>query len=376
MEPLSPFPFTGYRGADYFCDRQREVEFLHQHILSFQSVTLLSKRRMGKTALLQHTLATLPNGILTLYIDLLPTDNLPAFLNLLGTAVAQLAEKHRSIKQKIGDWLKSLRPAITYDGLTGQPQLSFDFRQPEAYGQTIGSILQQLDALPQPVVIVLDEFQQISYYPETGVDTMLRSLMQQLKQTAFLFSGSQHQLMHTLFNDPSRPFYRSAALLQLGPIDVPVYAAFIRHQFLSHKKRIAEETANWLVEWMESYTYYVQLLAHRLFLNTDKEAKLKDLKQVAAQLVEEQATLMHHYRQLLAPMQWKLLKAIARQGQVTQPTAGSFLKQYDLGSSASVLRALEALIDKELIYKSTADGGATYTVYDLLLGKYIQTHYR
>jgi hypothetical protein len=55
------------------------------------------------------------------------------------------------------------------------------------------------------VVIAIDEFQQILEYPEKQTYACLRSVVQQLKNVCFVFSGSQQPLMTDLFANPERP---------------------------------------------------------------------------------------------------------------------------------------------------------------------------
>ena len=79
----------------------------------------------------------------------------------------------------------------------------------------MGDLLAILEMQNKPVLIAIDEFQQILEYPETQSDAWLRSLVQQLRHVHLLFAGSQQQLMQDLFSNPSRPFYRSNQFLRL-----------------------------------------------------------------------------------------------------------------------------------------------------------------
>lgn len=64
--------------------------------------------------------------------------------------------------------------------------------------------------------------------------------------------------------------------------------------------------------------------------------------------------------QFLTDNQFSLMKAIARDGLVAQPTSGKFIKAHRLNGASSVKAALKVLEDKELVYR-TPQG---YTVYD------------
>ena len=75
MSGKNPFPVVGYHGPELFCDREKEAGILSRNFQGGQNTTLISLRRMGKTALIHHVF----NRILRkkqaycLYVDLYPT---------------------------------------------------------------------------------------------------------------------------------------------------------------------------------------------------------------------------------------------------------------------------------------------------------------
>ena len=204
------------------------------------------------------------------------------------------------------------------------------------------------------------------------MDAWLRSRIQELKNVLFVFSGSQQHLIHELFADPSRPFYRSAQFLKLDKIDRETYHAFISGKFREHAKQIEDSTIDALLEWTMGYTYYVQLLCNRIFLSSGKKVQSNLWKEEAMRLLKEQEFMFYSYREGLTSPQWTLLKAIAREGIVEKPTSNDFLRQHDLGSSATVLRSLKTLQKKELVFKDIySDGIPYYGVYDVLFMRWI-----
>lgn len=50
----NPFVIGKYISDDYFCDREKETEFLYKQIVNGRNVAMLSPRRMGKTGLIYH----------------------------------------------------------------------------------------------------------------------------------------------------------------------------------------------------------------------------------------------------------------------------------------------------------------------------------
>ena len=73
----------------------------------------------------------------------------------------------------------------------------------------------------------------------------------------------------------------------------------------------------------------------------------------------------HH----LTQVQSTLLRAVAAEGEVKQPTSGLFVKKYHLRSASSVQRALASLIEEEYLYP-TEEG---YIVYDRFMAIWLRS---
>ncbi len=75
----NPFVFNGYAGAEYFCDREKELAELLRFAENNVNVTLIAQRRMGKTGLifrLIDELASVGSKIKPIYVDIFATRNL------------------------------------------------------------------------------------------------------------------------------------------------------------------------------------------------------------------------------------------------------------------------------------------------------------
>jgi uncharacterized protein len=370
-KPATPFPVTGYYGPEFFCDREEETTTLTNNFRSGISTTLVSIRRLGKTGLIHHVNHKLSKEYLTVYIDIQSTENINDFLNVFATAIIRTIPD-KPIGKNIWNYIKSLRPVFTFDNLTGSPQVTFDSK-PEASERSIEAVLSLLEVFPKRVLIAIDEFQQILNYPEKNTDAWLRSIYQHLKNVSFIFSGSRQHIMTELFNSPSRPFYRSTSFLKLDKISAEKYAAFILKKFKSAQREISSETVHEILEWTECYTYYVQLLCSKIFIAGQKEINTVSWQTEAHKLLSEQEAVFYNYRELLTKTQWILLKALAVEDIVYSPTNKDFISKYGLGSSASVLRSLDALIEKEMVYFDYDNkGNKYYKVYDLLLKRWMQ----
>ncbi len=368
----NPFILSGYHGNKYFCNREEEARILLENISNGRSSTLVAIRRIGKTGLIRHVMAKLPKDYTGIYIDILPTENRNDFLNKLSTAVFSAIPGKTSPGKKVLGFIKSLRPVMTFDPLTGQPQFSFDLKDDES-SRHIGALLQHLEKHQHKVVLAIDEFQQILKYPEGNADAWLRSIIQPLNNISFIFCGSQQHLITELFSDPSKPFFRSSSLLGIDKIGADSYTVFIKRHFRKAGKQIDDKVINEMLEWTDLHTYYVQLLCNRIYALRDDKIQSRTWKCEADRLLQEQEILFFKYRDLLSKQQWLLMKAIAHEGMVFEPTSKNFIAKYALGSPSTVLRSLEALLHKEMIYTSfNAMGEKFYCVYDVLFRRWME----
>lgn len=297
-KPSNPFITVGYAGPEWFCDRKEETESILRNITNGASVTLTSIRRIGKTGLIRHVLGQLPSGYLGIYLDIQPAENMADFLNILATSVINAVPEKSNLGSAIWNFIKSLRPFISFEQLSGLAQVTIDSRpgKPET---DIQATLKFLENQPFHVVVAVDEFQQIVNFPEQNAEAWLRSIIQQLKNVSFIFSGSQQHLMGELFNSPSKPFYRSTQFMKIEKIPAGEYSSFICNLFRKEKRIISDETAGEILEWGDRHTYYVQLLCNRLYATRETRISQELWRSEAMKLIKEAEIIFFNYRELL-----------------------------------------------------------------------------
>ena len=90
MKLENPFITKGYVGPEYFCDREEETSALLEAVKNNRDVVIYGKRKMGKTALIQHVFHKLGKGVITVWVDLLPSES---FEDLLRQTHHTVVEK-------------------------------------------------------------------------------------------------------------------------------------------------------------------------------------------------------------------------------------------------------------------------------------------
>lgn len=376
MNEFNPFLISTYRGPDYFCDRERETAQLIQFLNNQQSVSLFSHRRLGKTGLVKHVFHSLQSQKRTkcIYMDILGCGNLRDFTDALATAIYSLFPPTHTLGKKITTAIQSLRPVITFDELTGAPSLSLRAELPHEHEANLRQLFSFLDQKNWQILIAIDEFQQILEFPEKNVEALLRTQMQQMQHVQFIFCGSNQRMMHELFNSAKRPFFASCTPLYLDKIPEEKYKAFIRFHFEKGKRTITPDALEFVCKWTNLHTYYTQYVCNFLFASGIKRIELGDAFRAAAEILVIHENTFYQYRNLLTSGQWELLQAIAREGQVYQPSAKAFIQRHKLGTPSSIKRTLDALLEKEMIFYNNSVSRPYYEVYNKFLMRWLAKH--
>ena len=370
----NPFLVTGYKGAAYFCNREEETALLKKHVRNNINTTLFSIRRLGKTGLIHHLFDSYRQHPKTacIYVDILGTTNLNDFCSQLATAIYKRFPENRSVGKRILGFFRLLQPVITFDALTGQPELTFEASQVKKIEKTIQQLFTFLDQQKMKVVFAIDEFQQILEYPEKNTEALLRTYIQQLKNTHFIFCGSNQKMMHELFNSAKRPFFGSCSNMNLGYIVEKKYTAFINNIFKKNKRSIDAESLSFIYDWTMGHTFYIQYLCNYLFSLKIKHIRLVDVQESAVEILKQNENSYYQYRNLITKAQWKLLTAIAKESRLYKAHSHEFIRKYDLGTSSMVSRGMDALLEKEMIFHFTTTEKPYYEVYDKFLMRWLQ----
>ncbi|MDR1755380.1 MAG: ATP-binding protein [Culturomica sp.] len=364
----NPFLDQGYESPRYFCDREAETAGMISALKNGRNLTLISPRRMGKTGLIKNVFYKLreqqPDTI-TLYMDIFPTQNQSEFVALFAsTVLGQLDSAPQRAMSRIGKFIKSIRPVITLNELSGAPKVTIDISSTNEQA-SLGEIFDYLASADRPCYIAIDEFQQVADYPEKGLEAALRTHIQKLHNVHFIFSGSRQHVMQEMFVSAKRPFYHSTQLLHIAPIDKGKYYEFAAGLFVP--RRLPEEVFSHIYDTFEGHTWYIQAILNRLY-SYSGQPDIAALQRAVEQLVAENT---YYFENVLAAYPHgsvRLLKAIAREGVVREINSGEFIARHRLKAASSVNASLRKLLDKELIYRSQEG----YMVYDRFMAIWLR----
>lgn len=366
---MNPFIISGYEGKNFFCNRTAEYNKLKEAFLNNRNVTLISLRRMGKSALIYFLAENLKNKADVIYADIFSARSFSDMTILAANAVTSyFGTSVKDYLKKTADLIKSIGATLKFNDITGKPELKFglgDIKDQKSFNE----IIQFLEKNSRKVLFVFDEFQQIKNFPEKNTDSILRTAVQKCRNINFMFLGSNKGMMDAIFTHSPSPFFQSTQYLYLEEIDRLEYIKFIREKFYTGKIVIKKEQAETILDILRSHTYYVQYLCNRLYAKHSKGIlNDSEIYDTLNEILKENEPIYFNYKNLLSRLQWNLVLAVAKEDNVKEPLSSQFIIAHQLGSASSVKRALESLLKKEILiyYKDL------YMVYDVFFSLWLK----
>jgi len=253
--------------------------------------------------------------------------------------------------------MKSLMGNITFDPATMLPTFGLAIGNIQNPAYSLEEIFRTLELAGKKCIVAIDEFQQITNYPEKNIEAILRTHIQSLSNTQFIFAGSERQLLEEMFLESSRPFYNSADIQSLDIIDEDKYGEFVRYHFNEYNKLISSETISHVYHLFEGNTFYNQKTFREAFaLTAQGETCSQEIVDNSIDLMIKEAD--HLYSEKLSRLslpQKELLYAIASEGHAQKITSGAFIRKHQLSSTSSVQQAIKKLLSFGLVSTSLGE---------------------
>ncbi|MCD4710068.1 MAG: hypothetical protein K8R52_04425 [Bacteroidales bacterium] len=349
---MNPFVTNTYRGPAYFIDRKSETEILINAVKNDRNLTLFSHRRLGKTMLLHHTFSLLDqNRYTTLFIDLFATRNLVHFAQKMSEVLYERKILHQSKFSKI---LGSLGASVSFDPITGNPQINFNITERSSVLKSLPHIFKLLSESRKKVIIAFDEFQEVSHYEENFAEASIRTFMQEFPEIVFLFSGSKKSMMREIFTDQ---------MMELHEIEQGIYESEVFLLLERSQKKYDPLVIRQILNDTYCHTGFTQMVLSRIFSEAEGKIDFPLYEQIWSDILENHKSMAREQEFLLPGLQWKTLTAIAREGYVRAPQSRAFTEKYHLSAPSSMSRAVKALLDKGLIIDCGEKGLRVYNVF-------------
>ena len=261
-----------------------------------------------------------------------------------------LASKWEERVESTKNFISRFIPKITYS-LDAQNEFSLglDWKEVKKNPNEILDVAEKIAVANKcKLVICVDEFQNIaSFENPLAFQKKLRSHWQRHKKVSYCLYGNKRHMMLEVFTSSSMPFYKFGHLLFLQKISLKDWIPFIVKRFGDTGKKISSAHAEQIAQLVEMHPYYVQQLAQQVWLRTKKECNAPLIKFAFDNLLTQLSFLFQSITDQLSPKQINFLRAVI--DEVEQLSAKETIQDYNLGTSANVLRIKQALINKEII---------------------------
>ena len=370
---LNPFFTSSTIPAEYFCDREKETEDIIRILTNGNNLVLKGPRRLGKSGLIHHVFedSRIKERFNTFYFDIYATSSLEEFTTLLGQAVYKtLAGKGKKFADGFIATLKALSLKVDQDPISGLPIPALGLQKIQNHEHTLNEIFDFLEKSKIPNLVAIDEFQQIQNYSEDNIEALLRTRIQRMNNTKFIFSGSERHMLDIMFSLQDNPFYQSARNMDIAPIPEETYIVFAQKMFRKGGKDVQADAVHFVYQLFDGVTYYLQETMNEAFSTSAEGTTLTqpDLEESVKQLVLSNASRCQDIIAALTLIQRKLLNAVAEEWHAEDITSSAFISKHNLSSASSVQSAVRALIAKKLVTKT----GNSYTIPDKYLGLWLR----
>lgn len=359
----NPFSHSGVVTGEAFCNRKQELKDLIYNAKNSQNMLLYSHRRMGKTSLVHQVMQRLTRQrpkIKSIYIDLYGTIDVKDFIEAIFSGLAQIETKI----DKLLKLVSGLKLSGSVDPLTGQPTVSVSLEpsdQPNYLDKAMNAMAAY--SAKQKLLVVFDEFQEISSYSEKGFEKRLRSHIQKHSNIAYIFSGSQKHMLSQMFNTADRAFYQMATSYPLKRIDLKHYTTWAQAIFAKKDTTLDNETVRDVVERCDYQPMYIQQFFFELWRQDKIDPSAIDT--IELKILNRRENEFMIVWDSLTPNQRKALRLLAvTAGQGIYYTES--LHRFGFKSGSLLKRALTSLSAREIITKNK-----TYHIHDAMLKKWV-----
>ncbi len=351
---MDPFKFGQVVSGNDFCPRPDLTKSVMNYIKQGQNIYVQGERRIGKTSLIYETCRRLKK-YRTVYIDLFGVKSSDILAKRIVKAIISMEQKESGLFSKIFKTFSHLRPSFTVDPITGLPSISLDaaVKMTPDDIETVLDLITEIQTSQKPVVVVFDEFQDILKLkdaPETLA--IMRSKIQFQSNIPYIFAGSLRNKMDEIFIGPESPFFKSAVLVAVGPLAETSFKNYIVKRFNDGGRSINADALNRVFELAGNISGDIQQLCSALWSTSDTGETIEqnNIAKAVELIFAREAKVYEADINTISDQQFRCLTGIARHGGKAL-TSSRFLMNIGIPSSASVLKALERLIQLRIILK-------------------------
>ena len=344
----NPFRFGNPVEGDYYFPRKRLSNVVKQFLVNHIHVVLIGPRRFGKTSFVLDVFKDLEKeGYEYLFVDIFNITSHKDFLRQLIRAIHAKKKWYKRFIEKI----PRLKPkmSVDFDQATGDQSfgISMEDASDKDVKDTIQDVLSGLDKLGENVVIAIDEFQKIADIKDEGwLEATLRTHMQKLKRTSFLFTGSRKSIIYDMLNNSSRPFYRLCQSIDFPSLGDD-FAQWIIDRFASIGIKCSIQAIDRLRGLVQDTPNYIQMACFHLAAEGANNIDRASIDGVLESIVKQNAYAYQTHLSSLSPIQQRVLRLAALEPK--RIYAKETYLRFEITSGPALASAVKALKAKGII---------------------------
>lgn len=350
----TPFTFGKLAVEQNFTNRDKERQRLIGNFSGLVNTVLISPRRWGKSSLVQKSALEAMEADKNLHFCFLDAFNIRTeeqfYLALASEVLKISASKVELLIENAKRFIGAFLPKLSFgSGIQDGISLSLDWKEVKKRPDAILDMAETVAAEKGwKLVVCIDEFQNISTFEnQLAFQKKLRSHWQKHQHVAYCLYGSKRHMLMDVFTSSSMPFYKFGDILFLDKIHRDCWIPFICSRFEDTQKHISEGNAAMIADLAECHPYYVQQLAQQSWLRTATDCSEEIVRDAHEGIVSQLSLLFQSKTEELSNPQVNFLKALL--DGVEKFSSKEMLDEYQLGSSANVVRIKKALENKEII---------------------------
>ncbi len=356
---MNPFKYGDPVEGEYYLERNALKKSVLTFIENQINIVLIGPRRYGKTSFILNLIRGLESkGYTTAFVDVFSVTSHRDFLNQLVGAISQ----KKTLMKRVFEWLKKVpkqfQPAFEWESGSTASNFKLSLQahklNDEQVKQLISDTLGSLENLAEKPFIAFDEFQTIGQLEDEGwLEATIRSKMQIQKKVSFLFSGSRHGIIHDMFNNQSRPFYRTCQLIDF-PKFGPEFTDWIIQRFKIAQIECHKESIDYLRQLVDDTPNYVQMACFHLVADEVKKIDRGSIDAVLRRITAQNSYPYQTILNSLSPIHQRVLRLAACEGKAIYTK--EILEKYEIKTGAHVSQAIKSLVSKQILDESTGKG--------------------
>lgn len=344
MVPVSnnPFYLTPWMPEAFFCGRERDIRTLTANIRKGDNTLLYAAPQTGKSALLYQTLLRpeIRDGYHTLYVPLCGTKSQYDFFCALRDALRcknVFSTYPSTYPDDVVRRVEALDAELFRTAAGGNGE--------ELRWASEAAVEETLFLLDKngPGVIVFDDFHWIEYY-ERSMAALLRTHIQFLANTRFIYAGGDLPTLWKIFDSPKEPFYHSASTYTPNAVSTDDYLAFCQKCMALGGKTISRESVEHVCSLFRGNMGHMQEIMHRAYERPERDVTPDVIDEVIGKILEERRNI---YKDLLDGLGSDDLRnmviMLGREGEVRHEDLVEKARWYGVSEDADVFELWKEL---------------------------------